>query len=337
METVTALLDKILFWHWGIVAVTLGALEMLFAGGILMGAAIAAALVGAAAFAIQQFPGALPPTLRFDLLFQLLAFAVLSAVFALAMRIGRRRAAAMIAQAAAPPNPAGDPAVPAAAPGPQPLAAAPAAVTPIAPPPIPAKLSPQPPVMPVVRPAPAAAPVAAALPPPPAAAPAKPSRPFVRPAGNQPMRVAGPTAITTPPAPQPQPRPVQRAQPPAPPAAPPATARPAVPAPVAEARPRSATLAKGKPNPADFVGREYTLWKPMDGGRGSLRISAADWVLLGPDVAAGARVRVIGVEGPSLRIEPAWASVLSVRRIGWVAMTPAASRQRSRRPCCALR
>ena len=42
METVTAFLDKILFWHWGIVAVALGALEMLFAGGILMGAAMAA-------------------------------------------------------------------------------------------------------------------------------------------------------------------------------------------------------------------------------------------------------------------------------------------------------
>src|SRR5690349_19919437 len=104
METVTAFLDKFLFWHWGIVAVALGALEMLFAGGFLMAAAMAAFLTGAAAFAVQQFPDTLPDTLRFDLPIQLAAFVVLTVLFALAMRIGRRRAAAMIAQAAAGPQ-----------------------------------------------------------------------------------------------------------------------------------------------------------------------------------------------------------------------------------------
>jgi membrane protein implicated in regulation of membrane protease activity len=308
MDTVTEFLDKILFWHWGIVAVALGALEMLFSGGILMGAAIAAALVGAAAFADQRFPGALPPEFDFDIVTQLATFAVLTVVFGVAMRLGRRRAAAMIAQASEKPV---APAPPAA---PQPVAPMPQTVTPMVPtppaaapiPPAPAKLSPQPPGRPLVGPPP----VAPGAPPKPLR-PATAARPIARPAGNQPMRVSGPTAVTTPPAPAarpspPPPRPTRPAQA-APPPPPAPVAKPAPP-PAAKA-PAAATPptppAKPGVNPQDFVGKEYTLWKPVAGGKGTLRISGVDWSLTGPDVTAGSRVRVVGVEGQTLRIEPA--------------------------------
>ena len=76
--------------------------EMLFTGGILMGGAIAAILIGAATFAAQKFPDALPPNLGFGLGTQVVTFLVLMAVFAAAMRIGRRKAAAMVARRCAP-------------------------------------------------------------------------------------------------------------------------------------------------------------------------------------------------------------------------------------------
>jgi membrane protein implicated in regulation of membrane protease activity len=302
MDTVTEFLDKILFWHWGIVAVALGALEMLFAGGILMGAAIAAALVGAAAFADQRFPDALPPEFDFDIMTQVATFAVLTLVFAIAMRLGRRRAAAMIAQASE------KPAAPAQPAPPQPAAPMPQAVAPMVPaapvaaptPPTPAKLSPQPPGRPLVGPPPS---------PPASPAPVRPgARPIARPAGNQPMRVSGPTAVTTPPAPAPRPTPPPRPPRPAQAAPPPPPAPAAKPAPAPAPAPKAAPAAPpAKPavNPQDFVGKEYTLWKPIAAGKGTLRISGVDWSLAGPDVAAGSRVRVVGVEGQTLRIEPA--------------------------------
>ncbi len=310
MDTVTEFLDKILFWHWGIVAVALGALEMLFAGGILMGAAIAALLVGAAALADQQFPGALPPEFKFGIVAQAATFLVLTFVFAVAMRLGRHRAAAMIAKAsekpAAPAQPA-EPAEPAAP-------AAPMAVTPLVPtPPTAAPRSPQPPAQPLVSPPPP-------LPGAPAASlrPAT-ARPIARPAGNQPMRVTGPTAVSQQPTPPPSaPRPVRPPpRPPAPvaqPAAPPPAPPPKPVAPAAKPRtpptPPAAAAAPPPPakpgvNPKDFVGKEYTLWKPVAGGKGTLRIAGNDWVLNGPDVAAGSRVRVVGVEGQTLRVEAA--------------------------------
>jgi len=120
LQPIFALQSGIQPWHWFIVAVALGALEMLFNCGFLMGGAIAAILVGAASFAAQRFPDALPPDLGFGLGTQVVTFAVLMAVFSTAMRIGRRRAAAMVDRAAATPAPPAAAAAPAAPPGPAP-------------------------------------------------------------------------------------------------------------------------------------------------------------------------------------------------------------------------
>ena len=294
MDTVTEFLDKILFWHWGIVAVALGALEMLFAGDILMGAAIAALLVGAAALADQQFPGALPPEFNFGVVAQAATFVVLTFVFAVAMRVGRRRAAAMIAQASENPGAPGQPAAPMPV---APLVPTPPVAAPQ--PPAPAKMSPQPPPQPLVSPPPRA-PGA-----PPASLRPATARPLARPAGNQPMRVSGPTAVAQPPAPPPTPRPERQPPRPPQPVAQPA-ARPAPqPRTPPALPPAPAVQAKPAVNPKDFVGKEYTLWKPIAGGQGTLRIAGTDWVLKGSDVAAGSRVRVVGVDGEALRVEPA--------------------------------
>ncbi len=100
-----------------------------------------------------------------------------------------------------------------------------------------------------------------------------------------PMRVSGPTATTTPP---PAVKP--------PPAAPAAAAKAPAPPAAAAARPGS--------NPQELVGREYTLWKPLAAGKGTLRVGGIDWALSGPDVPAGARVRVTGVQGSTLTVTP---------------------------------
>lgn len=324
LQPILVLQSNILPWHWFIVAVALGSLEMLFTGGVLMGGAIAAILVGAASFAAQKFPDALPPDLGFGLGTQLVTFLFLMGVFAAAMRIGRRKAADMVARAAAPPLPPAPEAVaaptPTAAPPAPPIAPAAAAsapspaptagviapvLTPVpkplmptpavaptapsqapAPPPAPVparpatpapeKMSPQPPVQPMVAPPP----------PPPAnpgprpAAPAKSPPP--RPTQMGPMRVSGPTAVTTPPAPTKASSPSAKAPAPAPPPA----------------------AAKPGSDPQELVGREYTLWKPLAAGKGTLRIGGVDWALSGPDVAAGARVRVTGVQGSTLTVTP---------------------------------
>lgn len=54
-----------------------------------------------------------------------------------------------------------------------------------------------------------------------------------------------------------------------------------------------------------LVGEVHPLESAIVDGRGRLKIGDAFWVVLGPDLPAGARVRIVGVEGASLRVEPA--------------------------------
>ncbi|MBM3507875.1 MAG: hypothetical protein FJX64_09220, partial [Alphaproteobacteria bacterium] len=126
-------------------------------------------------------------------------------------------------------------------------------------------------------------------------------RPIARPAGNQPMRVSGPTAVASPPPAALRPAPPRPKAAPQRPASATSAARPASPPapPRKPAAPAAQPPAPAKPgvNPQDYVGKEYTLWKPIAGGRGSLRIGGVDWSLVGSDVPAGTRVRVVGVDG----------------------------------------
>jgi membrane protein implicated in regulation of membrane protease activity len=48
-----------------------------------------------------------------------------------------------------------------------------------------------------------------------------------------------------------------------------------------------------------------TLREPIVDGHGRVQIADAYWDVLGPDLPAGARVRVAGADGMTLRVDPA--------------------------------
>jgi inner membrane protein len=52
-----------------------------------------------------------------------------------------------------------------------------------------------------------------------------------------------------------------------------------------------------------FVGREFTLEKPIVGGSGTVRIDDTIWRLSGPDVPGGSRVKVIRADAATLVVE----------------------------------
>jgi len=54
-----------------------------------------------------------------------------------------------------------------------------------------------------------------------------------------------------------------------------------------------------------FIGRVFTLEKPIVGGNGTIGIGDTVWRISGPDCPSGSRVKVAGVEGATLRVEPA--------------------------------
>ena len=53
-----------------------------------------------------------------------------------------------------------------------------------------------------------------------------------------------------------------------------------------------------------YVGQVVVLDEAIVNGRGAARIADGRWLVRGPDAPAGSRVRVIGVEGTTLRVEP---------------------------------
>ncbi len=54
-----------------------------------------------------------------------------------------------------------------------------------------------------------------------------------------------------------------------------------------------------------MVGRTIVLDAPILNGRGRVRVGDGSWTVTGPDMAAGARVRVTAVSGTELAVEPA--------------------------------
>ena len=54
-----------------------------------------------------------------------------------------------------------------------------------------------------------------------------------------------------------------------------------------------------------FVGRVFTLEKPIVDGSGTIGIADTVWRVSGPDCPSGSRVKVSGVDGATLRVEPA--------------------------------
>jgi membrane protein implicated in regulation of membrane protease activity len=47
------------------------------------------------------------------------------------------------------------------------------------------------------------------------------------------------------------------------------------------------------------------LDQPILGGRGRVKLGDGSWTVTGPDMVAGAKVRVAAVSGTELRVEPA--------------------------------
>lgn len=56
---------------------------------------------------------------------------------------------------------------------------------------------------------------------------------------------------------------------------------------------------------ARLVGEPATIVEAIEAGRGRVRIGDGEWPASGPDLAVGARVRVVAVEAGIVRVEPA--------------------------------
>jgi membrane protein implicated in regulation of membrane protease activity len=54
-----------------------------------------------------------------------------------------------------------------------------------------------------------------------------------------------------------------------------------------------------------FIGREFTLEKPIVGGNGTVKIDDTIWRLAGPDLAGGTRVKVVRADAATLVVERA--------------------------------
>lgn len=54
-----------------------------------------------------------------------------------------------------------------------------------------------------------------------------------------------------------------------------------------------------------LVGQIFVLDQPILGGRGRIKLGDGSWPITGPDMVAGAKVRVTAVSGTELRVEPA--------------------------------
>lgn len=72
-------------------------------------------------------------------------------------------------------------------------------------------------------------------------------------------------------------------------------------------------FARGMEKPGDqpflnrradaFVGREFTLEKPIVAGNGTVKIDDTIWRLSGPDVPGGSRVKVVRADAATLVVE----------------------------------
>jgi membrane protein implicated in regulation of membrane protease activity len=64
---------------------------------------------------------------------------------------------------------------------------------------------------------------------------------------------------------------------------------------------RSTLNARGE----SLVGQIFVLDQPILNGRGRIKLGDGSWSVTGPDMVAGAKVRVTAVSGTELRVEPA--------------------------------
>ena len=261
VETLNTLLEGLTFWHWGVFGAALLVLETLLPGGLFLGAGMAAFLVAAGMLAAPYAP---MEGVALTWQVQTGAWAALTlALSAVARAFWRRRPALDQAPPCASAPPQRTPR-PAATPTPAPEPAADADKLVLRPD---LMGEPEMPTSPVPKPTLTPAPVAAAI------ASVKPASP---PVARAPKRAV---------APRPAAAVAQRPAPP-PPAPNPKTAPPAQveKKPVVSAKMGARGAARPKAAAGNLVGREFTLWKPVDGGVGVLKIQGDEWRIAGPDL-----------------------------------------------------
>jgi inner membrane protein len=54
-----------------------------------------------------------------------------------------------------------------------------------------------------------------------------------------------------------------------------------------------------------MVGQVFEVTEPMVGGQGKVLVGDSPWLATGPDASKGAKMRVVSVDGATLRVEPA--------------------------------
>jgi inner membrane protein len=54
-----------------------------------------------------------------------------------------------------------------------------------------------------------------------------------------------------------------------------------------------------------YIGQEFTVVEALQGGSGKVQVGDTVWLVHGGDAPVGARVRVVGVDGAVLRVNPA--------------------------------
>jgi inner membrane protein len=54
-----------------------------------------------------------------------------------------------------------------------------------------------------------------------------------------------------------------------------------------------------------YVGRRFTVESPIVNGRGAIKVDDSVWRAAGPDMAAGRKVKVVGIDGSVLKVEAA--------------------------------
>ena len=53
-----------------------------------------------------------------------------------------------------------------------------------------------------------------------------------------------------------------------------------------------------------YIGRTFTLAEPIVNGQGKIRVDDTTWKIIGDDREAGSRIKVVGVDGVQLKVEP---------------------------------
>jgi membrane protein implicated in regulation of membrane protease activity len=54
-----------------------------------------------------------------------------------------------------------------------------------------------------------------------------------------------------------------------------------------------------------YIGRQFTLEEPIVNGEGTVKVDDTTWKIAGENLEAGSRVKVVGVDGVILKVEPA--------------------------------